>query len=181
MTEDSQRLSRSKWLDHSLAQLAEHGPQALKADTLCRSIGVSRGSFYWHFKSLAKFQDALLDHWRQVKVVATITQLETGGGSAIDRLRTLIEFAVGADRELEGAMRAWAVASPRVADAVRELDAQAMGYVEALLLEAGLSATVAKSRAHIIYSAYLGQAIMGTLTPEEQTRVVTELIVLAKS
>ncbi|MEM9755689.1 MAG: TetR family transcriptional regulator, partial [Pseudomonadota bacterium] len=52
------RLDTTQWLDHALGQLAEHGYGALKAQSLARGLGVTRGSFYWHFESLEAFQRA---------------------------------------------------------------------------------------------------------------------------
>ena len=46
----TKRLSAQAWIDFALATLAREGFEALKADVLAHKLGVSRGSFYWHFK-----------------------------------------------------------------------------------------------------------------------------------
>ncbi len=43
------QLSAKDWLDQGLKTLAESGYTALKAEPLAKAMGVSRGSFYWHF------------------------------------------------------------------------------------------------------------------------------------
>ncbi|MBV9985736.1 helix-turn-helix domain-containing protein, partial [Bradyrhizobium sp.] len=60
------QLSARDWLDLGLKVLARHGFAALKADRLAKTMGVSRGSFYWHFADIAAFHGAILKHWREV-------------------------------------------------------------------------------------------------------------------
>jgi Bacterial regulatory proteins, tetR family len=47
-TETNSRLSVDDWIQAGFAILAEEGIKALKIDRLCRRLGVTKGSFYWH-------------------------------------------------------------------------------------------------------------------------------------
>ena len=58
------QLSRTDWLEQGLQLLSTEGPQHLKIDTLCHVLGVTKGSFYHHFKHHAAYVSALLEHWR---------------------------------------------------------------------------------------------------------------------
>jgi AcrR family transcriptional regulator len=60
------QLSAADWLDQGLKTLAQSGFTALKAEPLARAMGVSRGSFYWHFADIGAFHAAILRHWREV-------------------------------------------------------------------------------------------------------------------
>ena len=60
------QLSVKDWLDQGLKTLAANGAGALKAESLAKAMGVSRGSFYWHFPDIAAFRTAILAHWREV-------------------------------------------------------------------------------------------------------------------
>ena len=60
------KLSATDWLDQGLRTLAESGFTALKAEPLAKAMGVSRGSFYWHFADIGAFHTALLQHWRDI-------------------------------------------------------------------------------------------------------------------
>ena len=51
----TEQLSAGDWISQGLKALAESGFTALKADPLAKAMGVSRGSFYWHFADLAAF------------------------------------------------------------------------------------------------------------------------------
>jgi len=48
----STRLSIEDWLQAGYIVLAEQGVRALKVERLCRLLGVTRGSFYWHFEDI---------------------------------------------------------------------------------------------------------------------------------
>ena len=41
-------------------------------------MGVSRGSFYWHFADISAFHAALLQHWREIATEQIIATLESG-------------------------------------------------------------------------------------------------------
>src|SRR4051812_24099055 len=70
------QLSAKDWLDQGLKTLAERGFTALKAEPLAKAMGVSRGSFYWHFADIGAFHAAILAHWRDVAAEQIIGNLE---------------------------------------------------------------------------------------------------------
>ena len=72
----SDQLSVKDWLDQGLKALAKSGFTALKAEPLAKALGVSRGSFYWHFADIAAFHAAILEHWREVAAEQIIANVE---------------------------------------------------------------------------------------------------------
>lgn len=155
--ESAPRLSPDDWLDHGLNRLARHGPETLKADLLARSLGVSRGSFYWHFKSLAAFKRDLLERWRQVSTNALIVEVERAP-RALDRFRAFMARALSDRGSLERAIRAWAIHSAEVRQTVAAVDAIRLDYLTRLLVDSGLSPDEAHARAVFAYAANLGRA-----------------------
>src|SRR5215831_20640718 len=91
----SKRLAAQDWLDFALATLARAGSDALKADVLARRLGVSRGSFYWHFADLAAFHARVIAQWKQVATEAIIADIEHHR-SLDKRLDALLRHAFGA-------------------------------------------------------------------------------------
>src|SRR5213083_2769643 len=59
------KVTRADWLDAGLDVLASEGPQALVAERLAQRLGVTRGSFYHHFRSRESFLTGLLERWSQ--------------------------------------------------------------------------------------------------------------------
>ena len=70
------QLSAQDWLDQGLKVLAESGFTALKAEPMAKAMGVSRGSFYWHFADIGAYHAAILKHWREISVEAIIRDVE---------------------------------------------------------------------------------------------------------
>lgn len=160
----TERLSREDWLRFAMKTLATSGHGALKADTLARGLGVSRGSFYWHFADLAAFQTALLEDWRSRYSEGIIDALATEGTPRV-KLIKLLERSIGADPSLERALRAWAVADDAARRVIDETDAMRLAYLEALLRDHGVASEAVALRARIAYWAYLGQAMLSERPP----------------
>ena len=57
------QFSANRWVEQGLKALATNGFTALKADPLAKLLGVSRGSFYWHFRDVDAFRAAVLARW----------------------------------------------------------------------------------------------------------------------
>ena len=152
------QLSAKDWLDQGLRTLAERGFTALKAEPLAKAMGVSRGSFYWHFADIGAFHAAILKHWRDVAAEQIIADLEAASGHT-DPVQLLLRQAFGGRPALENAVRTWASVDPRAQKAVRAIDRRRLNYVEGMLKANGLSPGVARARAQILYWAFLGFAL----------------------
>jgi AcrR family transcriptional regulator len=173
------QLSAKDWLDQGLKTLAKSGFTALKAEPLAKAMGVSRGSFYWHFADIGAFHAAILKHWRDVAAEQIIANVEASSDSD-DPLRVLLRQAFGSRLALENAVRTWATLDPAARAAVQAIDRRRLGYVEGLLRASGLAAEVARARAQILYWAFLGFALSDKpLPPARQAVVLDELLRIA--
>jgi AcrR family transcriptional regulator len=171
----SNRLTAQDWIDFALKTLARDGFQALKADILARALGVSRGSFYWHFTELRSFHGQVIDRWRQTATEAIIADLERLG-SPEQRLDTLFRRALGHGALLEVRMRAWADENEEAAHVLDDIDRRRKAYIEQMLIDAGIAPPLAGTRAQLLYWSYLGAALSRSkLTGERLDRIVTEL------
>jgi AcrR family transcriptional regulator len=171
----AERLTEQDWIDFALARLAHEGFQALKADVLARKLGISRGSFYWHFSDLNAFHDRLIKHWKQTATEAIIADIERYESSE-QRLDALLRHAFGRRGSVEIRMRTWAESNAEAARAVSDIDSRRQEYIQQLLVEAGITPSLATTRTQILYWAYLGAALSRTrLSGEGLERVVAEL------
>ena len=127
------QLSAQDWLDQGLKTLATQGFSALKAELLAKAMGVSRGSFYWHFADIGAFHAAILKHWREVAAEAIIAQVEAAadhGEPLAVLLRQVFSEKLALERaraELGGIRCAAARA------AVQAIDRRRLDYVESLI------------------------------------------------
>ena len=175
----AERLTAQDWIDFALKTLTREGFQALKADVLARKLGVSRGSFYWHFADVGAYHAAILSHWRDVAAEQIIADLESS--SADDApLARLLRRAFGGRLALENAVRTWATFDPAARAAVQAIDRRRLSYVESLLKASGLAAETARPRAQILYWAFLGFALSDKPLPRaKQAAVLDELLRIA--
>ena len=173
------QLSAKDWLDQGLKTLARDGFTALKAEPLAKAIGVSRGSFYWHFADIGAYHAAILKHWREVAAEQIIANLEASANDD-NPLALLLRQAFGARLTLEKAVRTWATLDPSARRAVQAIDRRRLSYVERLLKRSGVAPDVARARAQIFYWAFLGYALSDKPLPQpRQAAVLDELLRMA--
>lgn len=129
------RLSREKWITAGFGAISAAGPTALAAEPLARELKTTKGSFYWHFKDVPAFQDAVLTKW-QARALEQVLELLQASGDADARLRTFGQLVL-AD-EVEPQLRIWARNDTRVAQVLAEVDAQRLSYLTRLLGQLGL-------------------------------------------
>ena len=65
---ESARLSRDDWLDAAFDAVVEGGFDSVRVLLLADRLGVTRGSFYWHFKDHADLVDSLIRRWHQSEI-----------------------------------------------------------------------------------------------------------------
>jgi AcrR family transcriptional regulator len=172
------RLGPEEWVSAGLKALAKSGASALKADTLATRLGVSRGSFYWHFADVAAFHAAVLRRWREVALENIIAELES---TSDDRMETLLRRAFSTGSGIERAVRAWATADPGARAAVEAVDVERIRYLRKLLVDAGIPATIAATRARIMNWTYLGFSISSNRLDEASLKqVLRDLSQLAR-
>jgi AcrR family transcriptional regulator len=174
------QLSARDWLDQGLKTLAESGFTALKAEPLAKAMGVSRGSFYWHFADVDAFHAAVLAHWREVAAEQIIAGIEAAVGNE-GPIELLLRRTFGRKPALESAIRSWATLSPVARTAVQAIDRRRLSYVESLLEASGIPSDIARPRAQILYWAFLGFALSEKPLPRDRQAAVLEELVRVAS
>jgi len=176
------RLGKDDWVTVGLDALREEGPDAVAVQPLAARLGTTKGSFYWHFGGRDELLAAVLERWLGEHTERVIAELERGHGDAAPRVRAerLFEIVLRMAERSPGEQRilAAAHAHPEVGRAVRAAVERRMGYVTALLVEAGLDEDEARRRTLLAYMLYLGHAQLNFIAPEElsggRTRQVRE-------
>jgi AcrR family transcriptional regulator len=150
------RLSVNDWVQEGFRVLAEDGVKSLTLGHLCSRLGVTKGSFYWHFSDMTAYRAALADTWAVVRdedrsfdKLASLPPRE--------RLSRMMTTLVGPRQwMLERAMREWARSEPSVATAVRASDHSVIAAVRQAFLDAGFDREEAEMRATATFAAGIG-------------------------
>jgi AcrR family transcriptional regulator len=154
------RLDRSRFLEAAFEVLGETGWQDLRINPLCTRLGVTKGSFYWHFESREALLSAVLAAWERAGTEEIIATVEGARVPAPERLRLLVHtvFAeTSRGGRIEPAIRAWAAADPQAAATVARVDERRLAYVRELLQATGASRTAATHRSAILYRTLIGE------------------------
>jgi AcrR family transcriptional regulator len=150
------RLDRNAWIDAAYGAFESGGVQAVRIDPLSKALGVTRGSFYWHFKDHPALMVAVLEKWHAANTESIIAANESAEGSAADRLLRLLKTCASDDGHLEMGVRAWAVRDQVARTAVERIDACRIKYMSDLIEAAGAARADAHPRARVAYLAWLG-------------------------
>lgn len=158
-----QTLSTEDWLEVARETLIREGIGAVKIDRLAKACGVTRGGFYWRFKSRDDLLDQLLKDWRSSNTTPFLAAL-SGPGSHVDRFRALMRLWIEEqdfDPDYDTAVRNWALSSPKVAAVVHTVDDIRMDALKRVFVDGGYDEAEAIVRARITYFLQVGYYALG--------------------
>ncbi len=132
------RLTRDCWLVKAIDVLTKKGSAELRVNSLASALGVTKGSFYWHFKDRNDFAVRLLDYWQQTFTTNVIEKINATPGGPEERLLALMQLLSdsGAAR-FDVAVRAWTAQERKLDALVQKVDRQRLIFVRALFSEMG--------------------------------------------
>ena len=167
------RLTPEDWILAAIEGLLKNGAQGVRIAYLARELGVTPGSFYWHFLDRDQFRDQVVQHWMK-QMIARAASAAENAGKGPERIRALPDILVEAGLpDYDTAMRAWALAEPVVARAVVQADELRLRRLAGMLEEAGFSREDAELFAQTLLWTFLGS--VGS-DPELRLRAFKELI-----
>lgn len=165
------RLDRDAWLGAALDLLREQGVDAVRVEPLAARLGVTKGSFYWHFRDRQDLLVSLPCFWAERQTGPVLAHATATAGSPVDKLRAVAEFLGREDPDrYDNAMRAWAQFDADVADVVRQIDRRRLAFSAALFEAAGLPPDEAATRARLFYFFDVGGQITGDVPAAEAER-----------
>lgn len=149
-TKQSSRLTQEQWLERSLTLLSENKGN-FRIDELVKKLGVTKGSFYWHFKSRDDFVHSLLDYWESSSTNNVLTQMEeyseAGTEKRLFELMRILRNKEFCNHDI--AIRNMASWDNEVADKVIKVDELRLNFVRSLLGEIGFINEDLEVRAHL--------------------------------
>jgi len=188
---DSQRprisLTPSHWIDLAIELLVDHGIDAVRVDDLARRLGVTRGSFYWHFKDRDDLLQGVLKSWRDAATEQIIERFDTRHSDPLALVKDLISLPFRGERaaraaSIELAIRAWARRHPMARQAVDEVDERRISYHAQVFSSLGFPIPEARARAFALYAYEVAESLLsnqGTEAQKVQRRALVEHMVLA--
>jgi len=158
-------LTPEQWIEAATALLVDGGVDLVRVDVLARQMGVTRGSFYWHFKDRDDLLQRMLQAWREA-ATEQVTQRFSGRHADPEALiRDIISLpfrgrAAQRAARIELAIRDWARRDPMARQAVDEADASRMSYIAQCFSALGFGIVEARHRAAVLYAYEVGESLL---------------------
>ena len=150
------KLSAADWELHALEMIGEQGVRAFAVEPLARRMGITKGSFYWHFPNREALLDQALASWEKHDV----RNLNASLGAIEDPRERLKSFfrRVGRERLTHQVFSALCEATdhPQVEPVLERVASRRMRHIAKAFEELGLASDDADHRARLTYSVYLG-------------------------
>lgn len=160
-------LTRDDWIDAATEILVNKSVDSIHPATLATELGVTIGSFYYHFKDRSDLLVSVLKKWHE----RTTAQVVLSYGAApleeaLAGLLSLPSHGITARRAamVEFAIRAWARRDEMAREAVKQVDRQRIDIFAAAFRKSGFSKSEAASRSFLVYSYLLSEAILWEVT-----------------
>src|SRR6266576_5658935 len=116
------RLSVSDWMRAARVALLHNGPDGVRVEPLSRALGVTKGSFYWHFRDRADLLEALLEEWEADASLLSGPLRRSDPAADLRKILLEVERRTHASERGEwpsdAAIFAWAAVDPMVAKRV---------------------------------------------------------------
>lgn len=171
MKKKPKRLTREKWLHSALDLFVKEGNVKLRIESLVEYIGVTKGSFYWHFKDRKDFIVSVSKYWVDYSTSQVVDIVNKQQGDAKKRLfalmKTVFEKDVG---RYDLTMRAWAASNPEVARLVKKSDEQRIATVSKLFYEMGFRGKELQNRTDAFFYYMAGSHITKIKSKKEELK-----------
>jgi AcrR family transcriptional regulator len=181
---ETPRLNREDWLAAAFMAVVNGGFDKVRVLMIADALGVTRGSFYWHFTDHAELVSALLTRWkdREIEIDRTLKSESTADPQA--DLLHLLDAALahgGTDLEnirFELALRGLGRRDPVVAKMLVEVDEMRMSLFAYKFERLTGDSKAAIELAALFYLAIVGshQALSRPVSPPQVKEFLKDII-----
>jgi AcrR family transcriptional regulator len=167
----SKRLDRNDWIRAALELLSTAGVEKVKIVPLAKQLGVTSGSFYWHFTDRRHLHNELLEYWEREMTDKAIEQAKLFEGPPKSRILLLMEqvMATGMARyDLAIWHRAqFDVSVQTVFDRVLN---KRFAFAAWMFKQAGFSKVQAETRGRMMVVYMMGEFTLIPGTPDQRKK-----------
>lgn len=171
------RLNADDWIDAASQAMVDRGVSAVAVEPLAERLGVTKGSFYWHFQNRDALLRAMLERWAMEETEVAIAALNQIADPR-ERLEQLVLRAMTDDAQADGLPdvgprfgHAFLLAvsdaadDPIVQPILRLVSARRIEYLIDCFRALGLPPDEARNRALLAYAAYVGTLRLARESP----------------
>jgi AcrR family transcriptional regulator len=158
-------LTPETWIEAATEVLVDQGIDHVRVDVLATQLGVTRGSFYWHFRDREDLLRRVLQAWRERATEALTRRLESARSDPREQLHDAASLpfrgrAAAKAARIELAIRAWARRDAMAREALDEADAARLAHHERIFAALGFAEGEARSRAFLLYGYEVAESLL---------------------
>ena len=158
-------LTPESWVEAATTVLVDQGIDHVRVDVLAGGLGVTRGSFYWHFRDREDLLRRVLQAWSERATEQLTRRLATAHADPRAQLRDVISLpfrgrAATQAARIELAIRAWARRDELARRAVDAADAARIGYHREIFAALGFADDDARQRAFLLYGYEVAESLL---------------------
>ena len=134
---EKNRLTSSNWQQAALDALSEGGLQNIAIEVLAKRLGVTKGSFYWHFESRDALIQTALELWESQEQEQVFGQLDalSDPQARMTALVTLVASELKAHKIYSELLKA--IDHPLVKPVLERVSQRRIDYLTASFRQAG--------------------------------------------
>jgi AcrR family transcriptional regulator len=153
----SSRLTRADWINAAIEVMVDSSVEQVRVERLAVVLKVSKGSFYWHFRTREELLKAVLEQWADQATFGIQERLDQEASRADQRLLLYLQLpfrspAAVRAADLEIAILGWARRSPQAMRAAARVDRERVTHITQIFLAMGFGSDEAAVRAHQTYA-----------------------------
>jgi AcrR family transcriptional regulator len=156
----AKQLTRDDWLNEAL-HMCVQGIDKVRVAPLAKSMGVTTGSFYWHFRNRRELLDGLLDYWEREMTDAAIVQARQSEVAPADRILQLMQAVMdGNMARYDLAFWAWAQSDEKVRRRFNRVLKKRFDFAAWMFEQAEFSPEQAKIRSRLMVTYMMGESTL---------------------
>lgn len=159
------RISREAWSLAALKAMRSGGVRAVRVEPIARKLGVTKGSFYWHFTDRDELVGAALSLWEE-RGTTSVIEKASRVADPVERVLSLFGMAFA---ERGGGVLLVHLAgdaeNPLVAPILERITRRRLEFIGKQFEALGLGSDEAHRRALLCYSAYAGTFTLDASVP----------------
>ena len=161
-----QSLSVEAWANAALDAIASGGLDAVAVEPLARKLGVTKGSFYWHFENREALIRAALELWERQETVDILERVEPES----DPYARIVKVFKQANASYRSGRLYLAIAAgednPVVSQFVRRVSERRLDYLHECYRDLGFGPAQARQWARFAYATFMGNLQIRRDTPD---------------
>jgi len=158
-------MTRDDWIESAVQMLVRQGVDGVRVEVLARKLGVTKGSFYWHFEDRDALLEAMIGAWEEEtrQLLADANE----GPPGLGRLRSLLEtISRSFGRLPDAAIYSWALRDPAVSKRGAAVDRHRIDFMLQAAVDAGISRVKAERISSFGYLSYCGWVMREGVSPD---------------